>query len=373
MSRSASTSRIASLDLLRGLVMVLMALDHCRAFLAGGMDPLALATTTPGWFMTRWVTHLCAPVFVALAGLGAALYARRVGTHRASRFLLGRGLWLIFLEITVVNVCWQLGYHHISLLVIWALGASMLTLGLLIRLHRHAPLVLGLLVVLGHNLLAGVVPSDLGAFALPWGLAMAPYSFSIGSLPVGVSYPFLPWAGLMALGWASAPWLVGPEGVRMRRALALGAGLLVAFLLLRGLGLYGEPRPWGPQERGLLYTLLGVLDCTKYPPSLQYMLMTLGPALLLLPLLQAGRGWLDRLLGSFGRVPMFFYLLHIPIIHVGAKLYQVATVGFGERLEPDLLRVYAGWALALLLLHPLCKAWGRIKATHRDWWWLRYL
>ena len=373
MSRSAVRSRITSLDLLRGLVMVLMALDHSRAFLGGGVDPLALATTTPGWFMTRWVTHLCAPVFVALAGLSAALYARRAGTESASRFLLSRGLWLIFLEITVVNLCWQLGFRSISLLVIWALGASMLTLGLAIRLHRHAPLVLGLVVVLGHNLLAGVAPAELGSFALPWGLTMAPYSFSIAGFPVGVSYPFLPWAGLMALGWASASWLVGPEGVRMRRVLALGAGMVVAFLLLRGLGLYGEPRAWEVQERGLLYTLLGVLDCTKYPPSLQYMLMTLGPALLLLPLLDAGRGWLDRLLGTFGRVPMFFYLLHIPIIHVGAKLYQVATVGFGERLEPDLLRVYAGWALALLLLHPLCVAWGRVKAQRKDLWWLRYL
>jgi uncharacterized membrane protein len=372
MSLSSAHHRIASLDLLRGLVMVLMALDHSRAFLAGGVNPLDLATTSPAWFMTRWVTHLCAPTFVALAGVSAALYARRVGVERASRFLLGRGLWLVFLEITVVNVCWQMGYHHLSLLVIWALGASMITLGLLIRLHRHAPLVVGLAVVLGHDLLGGVAPADLGAFALPWGLAMAPYSFTVAGLPVGVSYPFMPWAGLMALGWAAAPWLVGPEGVRTRRALSLGAGLLVAFLLLRVPGLYGDPRPWLVQERGLLYTLLGVLDCTKYPPSLQYTLMTIGPVLLLLPLLARGRARLDGVLGVFGRVPLFFYLLHIPIIHVGARLWALGTVGPGGQLDPSLPRVYLGWALALLALRPLCVAWGRIKAT-QPWWWLRYL
>ena len=370
MERIPRSARVVGLDLLRGLVMVLMALDHCRAFLGGGVDPLNLATTTPGWFFTRWVTHLCAPSFVALAGLGAALYARRVGVERASRFLWSRGLWLIFLEITWVNVFWKLGYSSLSLLVIWALGASMVLLGLLARLHRLAPLVVGLVVVLGHNLLAGVQPVELGAWAVPYGLTLAPHSFTIGSLPVGVSYPFLPWAGLMALGWAAAPLLVGPHGVRSRRALALGGALVGVFLLLRGLGLYGDPRPWMPQDRGLFYTLLGTLDCCKYPPSLQYMLMTMGPALLLLPALPRLPSRLSGLLLVFGRVPMFFYLLHIPVIHLGSKLFTL--LASGGPLEPSLLRVYAGWALALGLLYPLCVAWGKLKSG-KPWWWLRYL
>ncbi len=373
MERSARSARIASFDLLRGVVMVLMALDHSRAFLGALGNPVDLATTTPALFATRWVTHLCAPTFVALAGLGAALYARRVGVDKASRFLLSRGLWLIFLEVVVVNTCWQLGYRSLSLLVIWALGASMLALGVLVRLHRLAPLAFGLVVVLGHNLLAGIQPAGLGGLAIPWGLSFAPYSFTVAGFPVGVSYPFVAWAGLMALGWAAAPWLAGSEGARRRRVLALGAGLVAAFLLLRGLGLYGEPRPWAPQERGLLFTLFAVLDTTKYPPSLQYLLMTIGPALLLLPVLDRLRGPAARTLGVFGRVPMFFYLLHIPVLQVGSKTLRVLTCGWEGSLDPSLLRVYAGWALTLGVLYPLCVAWDRLKARRRDLWWLRYL
>ncbi len=372
MERSPRSARVASLDLLRGLVMVLMALDHSRAFMGALGDPMDLGAASPALYLTRWVTHFCAPTFVALAGLSAGLYAQRVGVERASRFLISRGLWLIVLEITWVNFFWKFGFSSISLLVIWALGAAMVLLGLLARLHRHAPLILGLAVVLGHNLLAGVQPADLGSLAIPWGLGMAPHSFHIGPLAVGVSYPFLPWAGLMALGWAAAPWLVGADGVRTRRALALGAGLVAAFMVLRGLGLYGEPRPWGPQERGLLFTLLGTLDCTKYPPSLQYMLMTVGPALLLLPLLERLRGRAAQTLLVFGRVPLFFYLLHIPVLNLGTKLFRVLVHGWDGALEPSLLRVYAGWALALVVLYPLCVGWGKLKAA-RSWWWLRYL
>lgn len=365
--------RVAVLDLLRGLVMVLMALDHSRAFLGGGTDPLDLATTTPAWFLTRWVTHFCAPVFVALAGLSAALYARRVGVEVARRFLVSRGLWLILLEVTVVNFCWQFSFYHVSLLVIWALGASMITLAVTIRLHRLAPLLLGLVVLLGHDLLSGIDPADMGSMALPWGLALAPYGFSIGSLPVGVSYPFLPWAGLMALGWASAPWLMGDGEVRPRRAIALGLGLLAAFVLLRSLGLYGDPRPWTAQERGWSYTMLSFLDCAKYPPSLHFLLMTLGPALLLLPLLERVGRHLAPLLQVFGRVPLFFYLLHIPLIHLGARLWSLATLGPDGHLDQDLGRVYQGWVLVLVLLWPLCQAWGRHKAAHPERWWLRYV
>jgi uncharacterized membrane protein len=367
------SARIDSLDLLRGLVMVLMALDHSRAFYGALGNPTDLATTTPALFVTRWATHLCAPSFVALAGLGAALYARRVGVEKASRFLLGRGLWLVFLEVAVVNTCWQLGFSSLSLLVIWALGASMLCLGVLVRLGPWAPLAFGLLVVLGHNLLGGVAPADLGALAIPWGLAMAPHSWKLAGFPIGVSYPFLPWAGLMALGWAAAPWLVGHGGVRLRRAAALGAGLVAAFMLLRGLSLYGDPRPWGVQERGALFTLFSLLDTTKYPPSLQYLLMTIGPALLLLPLLERLRGAARQSLLVFGRVPMFFYLLHIPLLQVGSRGLRLLTGGLDAPVEPSLLRVYAGWAVTLALLYPLCLAWGRLKARHRDWWWLRYL
>jgi uncharacterized membrane protein len=372
MQQPAPRSRLDSLDLLRGLVMVLMVLDHSRAFLGAGGDPMNLGLSSPGWYLTRWVTHLCAPGFVALAGVGAALYARRAGVPAAGRFLWTRGLWLVFLEITVVNTCWQLGFRHLSLLVIWALGLSMLVLALLVRIHSLAPLVFGLAVVLGHNLLSGLDPSALGPLAPAFEVALVPCSFELGALRVGISYPFLPWAGLMALGWAATPWLVDPSGVRPRRALALGLGMVAAFLVLRSGGLYGEPSPWVVHPRGALYTALGFLDCCKYPPSLQYLLMTLGPALLLLPLLPRAPGLLRAPLLVFGRVPLFFYLLHIPIIHVGARLWALGTVGPGGQLDPSLPRVYLGWALALLALRPLCVAWGRIKAT-QPWWWLRYL
>lgn len=359
--------RIASLDLLRGGVMVLMTLDHCRALMGRLGNPTDLATTTPLLFLTRWITHFCAPVFVVLAGLSAALWARKVGPERASRFLITRGLWLIFLEATWVSFCWQMRLERVSLLVIWALGASMVGLGLLVRVHRHAPLIAGLVLVLGHNLLAGLQPVDFGALAIPWGLAFAPHSFEVLGVPVGVSYPALPWLGLMALGWAAAPLLVGAEGIRGRRAVLLGGAMLVAFVVLRGMHAYGDPRPWAVQEQGALFTLFSFLDCTKYPPSLQFLLMTLGPALLLLPLLARWRGRFAAPVLSFGRVPMFFYLLHIPLIQV----VSFAWIRLGSD-APSLTRSYGGWLLVLVVLYPLCVAWGRLKAT-RGWWWLRYL
>jgi uncharacterized membrane protein len=227
-------------------------------------------------------------------------------------------------------------------------------------------------VVLGHNMVSDIPAAGLGSLAVPWGLTLSTHVFELGGLRVGVSYPFLPWAGLMALGWAVAPWLVGEAGVRSRRAVALGGGLLLGFLALRGLNLYGEPTPWAPCERGPLFTFLGTLACTKYPPSLQYLLMTLGPPLLLLPLLERWRGRVADVVHVFGRVPMFFYLLHIPVIHIGARLFTLITQGPGGRLDPSLLRVWACWALTIGLLYPLCVAWGKLKATRR-WWWLRYL
>ncbi len=374
-----SAARNAGIDRLRGLVMVLMVLDHSRAFLGRVGDPLDLVSTTPAWFFTRWITHLCAPTFVLLAGVGAALYARRVSAPVASRFLWTRGLWLILLEVTVVNACWQFGYRSVSLLVIWALGASMVGLALLVRVHRHAPLVAGVVITLGHDLLSGIAPADLGALGVPFGLLFSQVSFELGSLPVGASYAAVPWLGVMALGWAAAPLLVDEQGRLRGRIAWLGLALVGAFLLLRLPGLYGEPQPWALQERGVLWSALSVLDTSKYPPSLQFLLMTLGPALLLLPLLERLRGPLALLLRLFGSVPMFFYLLHIPVVHslalAWAWVQSGAWSGLGV-LAPSLGRAYLGWVLVLALLYLPCRDWADLKRRRRGqrgWGWLRYL
>ncbi len=370
--KSGESHRIASLDLLRGLVMVLMALDHARVFLTVGWNPLDLSVSSVPWFLTRWITHFCAPVFVFLAGLSAALLARKLASRAAlARYLLSRGLILVLLELTVVNFSWQFGYHHVSLLVIWVLGWSMVGLAALVLLPPAAPLACGLLLVLGHNLVSSQPAASFGALGPLFGILFRPCGFELFGLPVGVSYPLLPWLGVMALGYACAP-LLAPAASPHRPGRAgplLGAALVLLFLVARGLQLYGEPTSWSVQERGAVFTVLSFLNLTKYPPSLQYLLMTMGPSLLVLPLLARWRGRAAGVVQLFGRVPLFFYLLHLPVLHLVGALWR-RLAGAPEDV-PELVPVFAAWLLVTALLYPAC-AWYDRHKRQRRWGWMRY-
>jgi uncharacterized membrane protein len=388
----ARASRLDSVDLLRGLVMVIMALDHTRDFFHAGAlvsDPTDLSQTTPALFLTRWITHFCAPVFVFLAGTGAFLSLSRGRTKRdLSRFLLTRGLWLVLLELTVVQfgVTFDPTYRNgLFVQVIWALGWSMVVLAALIHLPLRAVAAFGVLMILGHNLLDRFHAENFGRWHWLWtilheqGPATRPPGFVLF-----VIYPLVPWIGVMAAGYAFGA-LLRLEAERRRKALLwTGLGLTLGFVLLRATNLYGDPRPWGAQPRGALYTLLSFVNTQKYPPSLLYLLMTLGPAVALLPLLERARGAAARFFTIFGRVPLFYYLLHFYLLHVLAIVFAVVRYGSrarelfapGQPLPPGygfpLWVVYLVWIGVVLALYLPCRAWARLKQRNHSAW-LSYL
>lgn len=377
-SVSQGPERLESIDLLRGLVMVLMALDHTRDFFSNAtFDPSDLAHTTPAYFLTRWVTHFCAPVFIFLAGIGAFLAKSRGKTaQELSWFLLTRGLWLVLLELTYVNwFGWQfrVDLHHYYVQVIWAIGWSMVALAALVWFPRWAVMTFGLMMIVLHNLTDAVKPKNLGGFADVWRVLHVPGGFDIlPGIHFMVTYPLIPWMGVMAAGFAFGPVLLQDERSRRKWLLIGGSSLSVLFIVLRATNLYGDPVPWEPQKN-FLFTILSFLDCCKYPPSLCYLLMTLGPALLVLAMFDRGTPkWLRPLL-VFGRVPLFFYLIHLPLIHV--LLFLANTVGagiFSAAPGAGLAGVYLFWIMAVALLFPVCRWFAGYKQRHRSVW-LSYL
>jgi uncharacterized membrane protein len=395
--------RLDAIDLLRGLVMVIMLLDHTRDYLhaeAWRFDPLDLAKTTLAIFFTRWVTHVCAPVFVFLAGTGAWLQLQR-GKPKAelSSFLLSRGLWLIFLEFTAVRfgVLFNMDYRVLGMgQVLWAIGVSMIVLAGLVHLPWSAVLGFGLVMMLGHNALDGIrfapwaepgspVPA-LGAKL--WMIVHQGGAFPVAGWPSPVVfflYPLIPWIGVMAAGFAFGR-VYGLEATERRRwLLRLGLIATVGFVLLRATNLYGNPATWAAQKDAV-FTVLSFLNCEKYPPSLLYLLMTLGPSLLALGVFErGGRGWLARALVTFGRVPLFFYLLQWFTAHgLSWCMHKAAGKPTGWLFEnlgfstpPDgigfgLGVVYASWLAGLVLLYPLCAWFAGVKARRKEWW-LSYL
>jgi uncharacterized membrane protein len=386
MAAAPTRDRLGSIDLLRGAVMVLMALDHVRDFVSSAtFDPTDLDKTTPALFFTRWITHFCAPVFVALAGLGAHLQGERGKSKGAlSRFLLTRGLWLVVLEHTFVRFGWayNMTYNMMVAQVIWALGWSMVVLAGLVYLPRPVVAAVAIAGIVGHNALDAVHSKTLGAWAPVWTLLheQAPIF-----LP-GRRVFFVPWVFVMAAGWALGGWLLaGSEVERSRRLLRVGAGMLAAFVLLRATGLYGDPRPFVAQGT-LGRNIMAFLNCQKYPPSLGYLLMTLGPATLCLGMLNRATGVVARALEVFGRVPLFYYLWHLVLIH--AVAIALATVRYGQvplsMFNPpfgwkvpagygySLGVVYLVWIAVVLALYPACAWFARLKARNKSPW-LSYL
>jgi len=377
--------RARSIDALRGTAMVLMVLDHARDFFVGMRGSATnLATTNVVLFFTRWATHFCAPVFVLLAGTAAYLHSQKRGAKATRRFLWTRGLWLILLELTVVRFAWVPDpfYHFSVLQVIWALGWSMLALAALSHLPRRWVVAVGALIVLGHNLLDPIDHRQLAGIAEPiWDFLHEPADLHLGARTVYIAYPIVPWIGVMALGFGLGKVFEMPAAERQRWLLRLGLGAVLAFLALRGSNLYGNPEPWTVQPRGSVFTFLSFLNCEKYPPSLAYLLMTLGPALLLLRAFDRTQARALAPLELFGRVPLFFYVAHLYLLRFSAL--PIAVLRFGKSaFEPPpghagspgygLWAAYAAWACALLLLYPLCRWFARKKAASRSAW-LSYL
>jgi len=377
-------------DLLRGLIMALMVLDHTRDFFTNArFDATDLSQTTPAIFFTRWVTHFCAPVFMFLAGVGASLSASR-GKPRPelARFLATRGLWLIFLEVTVsrFGLFFNLDYKFTPFIVLWALGCSMIALSALIFLPELVIAAFGLAMIAGHNLLDGLSAQQVGLPRWLWSMLHQPGPPPIELAP-GRScmflYPLIPWVGVMAVGYAFGA-LLRLEPLKRRRVLlSLGLATTLAFVALRATNLYGDPRPWASQASPL-FTLMSFLNCQKYPPSLLYLLMTLGPAIALLALLDRPVGPLARPLLILGRVPLFFYLLQWPALHGLAVAVAVANrqpygwlLGGGPFGAPsgygyDLPFTYLMWAVTLVLLYPACRWFADLKRRRADVW-LSYL
>ncbi len=379
--------RIASIDVLRGMVMLLMALDHVRdAVSPFPYDPTDLSQASAGLFLTRWITHWCAPTFIFLAGTSAFLYGQNVGVTRRElqRFLCRRGLWLVLLELTWVNFSWHFDFTGLRLQVIWALGWSMAALALLLYLPLQALVCFGLVMVFGHNLADSIRYQDLGRWGWAWAIVhQARFEQTAGGFDLYLLYPLVPWVGVMALGYGFGRVFDWEPAARARFVRRAGLASLALFLAFRLSGFYGDPNPWTANPRGPVYSGLALFNVGKYPPSLDFLLMTLGSVLLLLPALERWRGSLAQAVAVFGRVPLFFYLLHLPILHLGtlfgARLvYHTWGGGGGDGpfppdYEPSLLRVYVAWLLLVLAMYPLCRRYAEYKRDHADRRWLAYL
>lgn len=378
--KTANPPRLDSVDLLRGLVMVVMVLDHTRDYFTNEMlSPMDLETTTPGLFMTRWITHFCAPVFVFLAGTGVFLAATRGKTKpQLARFLVSRGLWLIFLDVTVVRfaITFNLDYHYVPLGVLWAIGASMLGLAALIFLPISLVAAVGLTMIAGHNLLDGIQANQFGRFAWLWKILHTGGHIGPEGVDLYVIYPLIPWVGVMAAGFAFGQFLQLKPQKRQRRLILLGLSLIGLFVALRAINVYGNATPWSYQKTPL-FTVLSFLETDKYPPSLLYLLMTLGPAILVLGLLDRGLGAIGRPLVTLGRAPLFFYLLQWAVVHALALVvavlqghpYHWLLAGEPFRTPPQwgysLTVVYLIWGVALLLLYPPSRWFAGLKRRYK--------
>jgi uncharacterized membrane protein len=391
---TAPTSRVASIDLIRGAVMILMAIDHVRVF-----SGLPAGGPAPGIFFTRWVTHFCAPAFIFLAGTSVFFYARK--HSGASRFLLIRGAWLIFLELTVLRVCWTFNFdfaHYEMAGVLWVIGWCMILMAALVKLPLPATATFGVIIIAAHNLMdsrfmqlaEGLNDRKFSALwkALYFSFWAGPIQFGPNGPNLIVLYSLIPWIGVMAAGFAFGRILSLDARRRHQLCLIIGLGAVALFLILRGFNLYGDPRPWHISAihngRRSMPAALSFLNCSKYPASLDFLLMTLGPTIALMPMLENVRGALARSVSMFGRVPFFFYVLHIPLIHALALIVSKIRSGsidpwlfanhpMGNPEPPDgytwsLPLLYLVWAIAIVLLYFACRWFSDLKSRRTDRW-----
>lgn len=379
----ATATRLGAIDALRGLVIVFMLLDHVREtfYLHHQVpDPMVVAETPPDLFFSRLLAHLCAPVFVFLTGLSAFLYGSRHGGDgraAASAFLFKRGLFLVVLEVTVINFAWTFQFPpaKVFLQVIWVIGLSMIALAALLWLPRRTLIAVGVVLVAGHNLLDGLHFPVGHALHVPWAVLHDRGWIEVSeSLRLRTSYPLLPWIGVIALGYAAGPWFALDAAQRQRHLLGWGLGLIAGFVVLRALNFYGD-KPWAPGDTAL-QTLMGFVNITKYPPSLLFIALTLGIGLLVLRAFDRhpGAAWL-RPLAVFGAAPMFFYVLHLYVLkflYLGAE--AIWGHNHGDYFGFD--GMGGVWLCMLVLavaLYPAVKAFATFKARRRDLAWLKYL
>jgi uncharacterized membrane protein len=395
---SSVAPRVQSVDALRGAIMMLMAIDHIRDYVSrSAMQflPTDLSRTTAAIFLTRWLTHFCAPVFVLTAGLGAFFWMNR--GHRSktdlSRFLVTRGIWLILVEITVMRMImfFQISFrqHLVLLIILWAIGISMIALAALVHLPFRVLAGLSIAIIILHNLLDPISSQSFGRAAWVWEILHQRGLITFMGIRFVTGYPALPWIGVMSLGYCLGTIFLWDAARRRRFLLRVGLALTAAFIVVRAINLYGDPARWSHQSSAL-FTALSFLNTTKYPPSLDFLLMTIGPAL-------AVMGWLERFHFSFanplivfGRVPFFFYVAHMLLAHLLAVgmnsvrygphaflLMPPPSMGSPSNLFPPdygfpLWTVYAVWIVVLLLLYPACRWFASVKQNHHEWW-LSYL
>jgi len=372
--------------------MIIMALDHTRDFFTDpSINPLDLTRTTPQLFFTRWITHYCAPVFVFLAGASSFMaVGRRESKQEAARFLLTRGLWLVFAELTIVNFGWTFNIHYgfLMLQVIWAIGWSMVVLAGLIFLPPRYIAAIGLILVIGHNALDSIKGDSFGSMKFLWSVIHEQDIFQLpGNRILLVAYPLVPWIGVMAVGYVFGNLFTIGSVKRKTILLRIGLACVSAFILLRWINVYGDPLGWHVQDTWWK-TIGSFVNCQKYPPSLLYLLMTIGPAILVLAALEKtnnqqaeGKGY--AILEVYGRVPFFYYLLHIYLLH--SMIFVVALIthydlrhftnnpmGAPPGWTFNLWTVYLLWLIAVTVLYFPCKWFMKVKARRKDWW-LSYL
>ena len=395
MTADARAYRLASIDMLRGLVLVIMALDHVRDFTmaSAAMDPMASAGAGVALYFTRWITHFCAPVFVFLAGTSAGLMTARRDPAALGRFLLARGLYLIAIEWFVMATAFTFaplgipqlgGLIMVGLQVIWVIGAGMVILAGVQFLGRRAALVIGAAIVVFHNLLDPIWPatSPFDPNGPLWAALHSQVAQVAGPYYLVFLYPLVPWVGVLLLGFGASVLFEAPPERRDARLAAWGLALTAAFVVLRAAGVYGEPNPWD-SGAALGPSILDFLNTTKYPPSLLFLLMTLGPAAILCARADRVPGVIRRPLVVYGRVPFAFYVAHFYLVHVLAvvvgtvqgfdpRQFFTFVIWFPQGYGVGLVGVYLLWIALVAALYPFCLWVGRVKARRRDWW-LSYL
>ena len=387
--------RITSIDFLRGAIMIIMALDHVRDYLYAGsfyFDPLDLEKTSGPLFFTRWITHFCAPIFMLLAGTAAYLIGQKKTKKELSIFLVTRGLWLVFLEMVVLNFGWNFNitFPMFLFITIWALGICMIVLAGLIHLPKKLILVFCIVVVAGHNLFDNFHIAENSLLAFGLSLLHDQQFFTWHKEFFLVGYPLVPWIGVMPLGYCLGQWYAnGYDAVkRQQNLLLLGVSAIGLFFVIRYSNVYGDPSKWSVQKN-FFYTFLSFIKVTKYPPSLLYILITLGPACLFLAVTEKAQGAVVKIVSVYGRVPMFYYLIHIYIIHLIALIASAILPGQDWHIwllkEPiwftkdlkgygfSLPVAYLIWIIVVVALYPLCKRYDHYKQTHKEKWWLSYL
>ncbi|HTE33027.1 MAG TPA: heparan-alpha-glucosaminide N-acetyltransferase domain-containing protein, partial [Chryseolinea sp.] len=368
-----------SIDIVRGFIMIIMALDHVREFFSyTPYRPDDVTQASVFLFFTRWITHLCAPSFIFLSGISIYLYFKKVGSKKkTSMFLVTRGLWLIAVEILVISFILTQGYQLTLLAVIWTIGCSMILLAALVWLPRWLQITLSLAMIVGHDALPmfDKVSSDNMLFAL---LHNPP--FFINEPPILVAYTIVPWVGVMLLGYVIGSWFFYPPQTRDKFLLRTGIFALVLFFVLRFLNIYGEPSPWSIQERGGIFTLLSFFKISKSPPSLLFLCVTLGIACILLARAERISASAKEFLSTYGRVPFFYFIVHLAIISLTSFLWTYFSFGKGVNLSfmpagdwpveyhPSLLRTYFVWLLLISTLYFPCRWYGNYEAKSKTWW-----